>query len=179
MGWEGAAMADFDVSAFQPRVLLARPPDAPRQWSTDGSLVFLDISGFTQLSDQLARRGREGAEDLVSTLVRTFTLLLAASDDGGDVLKFGGDALLIAYTGPEHERRACHSAYMMQRLMRVVGNVQLTGARARLRTSIGINSGTIHYLLPGVEQQDLVVTGATVTEVLAMESAADAGEILV
>ena len=172
-------MTDFDVSAFQPRVLLARPPDAPRHWSTDGSLVFLDISGFTQLSDQLARRGREGAEDLVSTLVRTFTLLLAASDDGGDVLKFGGDALLIAYTGPEHERRACHSAYMMQRLMRVVGNVQLTGARARLRTSIGITSGTVNYLLPGVEQQDLVVTGAAVTEVLAMESAADAGEILV
>jgi class 3 adenylate cyclase/tetratricopeptide (TPR) repeat protein len=172
-------MADFDVSAFQPRVLLARPPDAPRHWRTDGSLVFLDISGFTHLSDQLARRGREGAEDLVSTLVRTFTLVLAASDDGGDVLKFGGDALLISYTGADHERRACHAAHMMQRVMRVIGNVQLTGARARLRTSIGIHSGTVDYLLPGAEQQDLVVTGAAVTQVLAMESAADAGEILV
>jgi class 3 adenylate cyclase/tetratricopeptide (TPR) repeat protein len=171
-------MADFDVSAFQPRVLLARPPDAPRHWRTEGSLVLLDISGFTQLSDQLARRGREGAEDLIATLVRTFTLLLAASDDGGDVLKFGGDALLISYTGPEHERRACHAAHMMQRVMRVVGNVQLTGARARLRTSVGIHSGTIDYLLPGIEHQDLVVTGAGVTKVIAMESAADAGEIL-
>jgi class 3 adenylate cyclase/tetratricopeptide (TPR) repeat protein len=171
-------MADFDVSAFQPRVLLARPPDAPRHWRTEGSLAFVDISGFTKLSDQLAQRGREGAEDLVATLVRTFTLLLAATDDGGDVLKFGGDALLISYTGHLHERRACHAAYMMQRVMRVIGNVQLTGARARLRTSIGIHSGTFDYLLPGIEHQDLVVTGAGVTEVLAMESAADAGEIL-
>jgi len=169
----------FDVGAYVPRVLLARTPEAPRHWRTEGTLIFVDISGFTKLSDQLARRGREGAEDLVSTLVRIFTVLLSASDDGGDLIKFGGDALLVSYTGPGHERRACHAAYMMQRVMRVIGNVQLTGARARLRMSIGVHSDVFDYLLPGTGHQDLVVVGPGVTRVLELEGVAEAGEILV
>ncbi|MEU4418716.1 adenylate/guanylate cyclase domain-containing protein, partial [Nocardia salmonicida] len=156
-------MAGFDVGAYVPRALLARTPDAPRHWADEGTLLFADVSGFTRLSDQLARRGHEGAEDLVSTLVRVFTLLLSASDDGGDLIKFGGDAMVIHYGGPDHERRACHAAYMMQRVMRVVGNVELTGARARLRMSIGVHSGRFDFLLPGHAQQDLVVTGGAAT----------------
>lgn len=129
-------MVGFDVGAYVPRVLLARTPDAPRHWRDEGSLVFADVSGFTRLSDQLARRGHEGAEDLISTLVRIFTMLLSASDDGGDLIKFGGDAMAIHYSGPHHELRACHAADMMQRVMRVIGNVELTGARTRLRMSV-------------------------------------------
>lgn len=176
---KGVPVGRFDVGAYVPRVLLARAPDDPRHWSSDATLVFVDISGFTKLSDQLARRGRQGAEDLVSTLVRIFTLLLSASDDGGDVIKFGGDALLVSYTGPDHARRACHSVFMMQRMMRVVGNVELTGARARLRMSVGVHSGTYDFFLPGDEHQDLIVMGPAVSTLLEMESVAEAGEILV
>src|SRR5438045_3745462 len=110
-----------DASAFVPRLLLARSADAPRQWQVEGTMALVDISGFTKLSDLLARRGRQGAEDLVGTLARIFTLLLSASDDGGDVLKFAGDALLVLYEGPQHVERACHATYQMQRLIRVVG----------------------------------------------------------
>lgn len=172
-------MAGFDVGAYVPRVLLARGPDAPRHWSSEGTLVFIDISGFTKLSDQLARRGREGAEDLISTLVRIFTLLLSASDDGGDVIKFGGDAMAIHYTGPHHVQRACHAAAMAQRILRVAGNVQLTGARARLKMSVGVHTGRFEFLLPGADHQDLVIAGADVTRTLELEGVADAGEILV
>lgn len=172
-------MAGFPISAYLPRLLLARGPQAPRQWSVDGTLMFCDISGFTRLSDQLARRGREGGEDLVRTLVRIFTVLLSSSDDGGDVLKFGGDAMAILYTGNDHQRRACHAAYVMQRVIDVIGRVELTGARAKLRMSVGIHSGTIHLLLAGDSQQDLLVLGRDVTRTLELEGLADAGEILV
>lgn len=172
-------VAVFDVGAYVPRVLLARSPDGPRHWSEDGTLVFADVSGFTRLSDQLARRGHEGAEDLISTLVRIFTLLLSASDDGGDLIKFGGDAMAIHYSGPDHERRAAHAAMMMQKVMKVVGNVELTGARARLRMSVGIHSGRFDFLLPGGAHQDLVVAGTGVTTTLELEGAADPGDILV
>ncbi len=175
----GRPVAVFDVGAYLPRVLLARTPDSPRHWHTDGTMIFADISGFTKLSDQLARRGREGAEDLISTLVRVFTLLLSASDDGGDLIKFGGDAMAVVYDGPDHERRACHAAYMMQRIMGVIGNVELTGAKTKLSMSVGIHSGRLDFLVPGVEQQDLIVAGATVTRTLELEIVADAGEIVV
>lgn len=171
-------VAGFDVGSYVPRLLLARPTDAPRHWSEDGTLVFADISGFTRLSEQLARRGREGAEDLISTLVRIFTMLLSSSDDGGDLIKFGGDAMVIHYGGPDHARRATHAAYRMQQVMRVIGNVELTGARTRLRMSVGMHTGRFDFLLPGHEQWDLVVTGAGVTRMLALESAAGPGEVL-
>ena len=174
-----APVAGFDLSAYLPRMLLARPADAPRHWREDATLAFVDISGFTKLSEQLAARGREGAEDLVSTLVRIFTLLLASSDDGGDVIKFGGDALLLCYTGPDHQQRACHATYRMQRMMQVVGHVVLTGARTRLRMSIGVHSDTFDFFVPAGVQQDLVVTGSGVTRVLELESAAAPGQILV
>src|SRR3954449_221213 len=91
----GGAVGPVDLTPFVPRLLLGRPPSAPRHWQVDATMAFIDISGFTSLSEQLARRGRVGAEDLVSTLTRIFTLLMSATDDGGDVVKFAGDALLV------------------------------------------------------------------------------------
>jgi len=62
----------------------------------DGSLLSADISGFTALSERLAGMGRAGAEELTDLLNRCFDDMIAtASAFGGDVLKFGGDALLI------------------------------------------------------------------------------------
>lgn len=171
-------MTGFDVAAYVPRMLLARPADAAGHWTEEGTLLFLDITGFTRLSDQLMRRGREGAEDLVSSLVRIFTLLLSASDDGGDVLKFGGDAMLILYTGPDHARRAVHAAHQAQRVLRVVGRIETSGARTTLNMSCGIESGRFDFLLHGRLQRNLVVTGPSTTRVLELERHAGAGQVL-
>jgi class 3 adenylate cyclase/tetratricopeptide (TPR) repeat protein len=164
---------------FVPRLLLDRPADAERHWHSDSTMAFIDISGFTTLSEQLARRGRVGAEDLVSTLTRIFTLLMSATDDGGDVVKFAGDALLVKYDGPDHALHACHAASAIQRLLAVVGNVRLAGARARLRMSVGVHTGRFEFLLTGEEQQNLVVCGPALDRVLELQDAASAGEILV
>src|SRR5687767_3181682 len=62
----------------------------------EGTLVFVDISGFTALSERLATRGKVGAEELTFAINHCFGLLLAdAARFGGDLLKFGGDALLL------------------------------------------------------------------------------------
>jgi class 3 adenylate cyclase/tetratricopeptide (TPR) repeat protein len=168
-----------DAAPFVPRLLVSRPPDAARRWSAEATMVFVDISGFTSLSEQLARRGREGAEDLISTLTRIFTLLMSATDDGGDVIKFAGDALFVMYDGPEHALHACHAATAMQRLIRVVGGVRLAGARARLRMSVGIHTGTFEFLLTGNDQQNLVVCGPDLDRLLALQDRAKAGETLI
>ena len=57
------------------------PTDILRE--VDGSLAFVDISGFTQLTERLARRGRVGAEEMSDTLNATFAALLAAAYDDG------------------------------------------------------------------------------------------------
>ena len=42
----------------------------------EGSVAFIDISGFTQLTEKLARRGKVGAEEVSDTLNTIFTQLL-------------------------------------------------------------------------------------------------------
>jgi class 3 adenylate cyclase len=82
--------------------------EATQVLAIDGTCVFVDISGFTKLSEHLARRsGREGAEQLADAIGRCFErLLTVAYGHGGSLLKFGGDALLLLFDGPEHVERA-------------------------------------------------------------------------
>ena len=69
----------------------------------DATCCFVDISGFTALSERLARRGRIGAEELTEVLNHVFGRMLGiAYGKGGSLLKFGGDALLLLFTGDDH-----------------------------------------------------------------------------
>ena len=140
----------------------------------------MDISGFTKLSEGLARHGRVGAEELTSTIDTCFvTLLDLAVANGGRLLKFGGDALLIYFSGPAHEARACRAAVEMRRALRVVGRLTVLGQKVSLRMSVGIHSGVFHFFLIGDSHRELLVTGPSASTVVSMEAAADAGEIVV
>ena len=85
--------------------------------------MFIDVSGFTKLSERLARRGgREGAEQLADAIGGCFEpLLTVAYAHGGALLKFGGDALLLLFEGEAHVARACRSAVDMRGRLREVG----------------------------------------------------------
>ena len=86
------------VRQYLPRVLLSASPPARGWWQCEGTLLFSDVSGFTALSERLARHGKVGAEEMVNAISTVFTPLLTEIDaHGGDVLKFGGDALLTFF----------------------------------------------------------------------------------
>ena len=52
------------LDRYVPRVLLRRllSDSGDAVVTHDGTLVFVDVSGFTKLSERLARSGKEGAE---------------------------------------------------------------------------------------------------------------------
>src|SRR6187455_235566 len=102
-----AAQAVDTLAPYVPRLARDWPVGTVAR-ELDGSLVSVDLSGFTALSERLAAKGRAGAEELVFLISSVFDGLIgAAAERGGDVLKFRGDALLILFDGPEHELRAC------------------------------------------------------------------------
>ena len=73
----------------------------------DGTMALVDISGFTRMSERLARHGHVGAEELTEVIDGTFGRLLpAAYAFGANLLKFGGDAQLLLFTGDDHHLRA-------------------------------------------------------------------------
>jgi len=81
-------------------------PDALHR-ELDATLVFVDISGFTALTERLAKKGKIGAELMRDTLDGVFRALLdEAYEWGAGLLKWGGDALVLLFDGPLHEKRA-------------------------------------------------------------------------
>ena len=165
---------------LQPAWAAAEPGPAHRV--VDGSLLMFDITGFTPLTERLARRGREGAEELSNLLDAVFSrLLTVAEDEGGDLLTWGGDALLLLFDGPHHGRRAARAAVRMHRALGHTGRAATSIGRVRLRASAGVESGPVHLVLAGDPAVHRMVAplGPTASGVIRLEHAAGSGEVLV
>ncbi|HEX3805825.1 MAG TPA: adenylate/guanylate cyclase domain-containing protein [Gaiellaceae bacterium] len=146
----------------------------------EASLLGLDISGFTALSERLAERGKLGAEELITLISRCYSGLIdTAARYGGDVLKFRGDALLLLYHGERHEERAALSALAMQAHIAGAGRSESSVGPVELAMSSGLVSGACHLFLLGTHQRELVVCGPAASLTLELEDAAEAGEVLV
>jgi class 3 adenylate cyclase/tetratricopeptide (TPR) repeat protein len=170
------------LTAYVPRILgdwLTTSPERNHR-AVDGTLVFADISGFTRLTERLSRLGRVGAEEMSDALNATFTQLLGeAQADGADLVKWGGDAVLLLFEGPQHAARAARAAYRMRGRLRTVGRLTTSAGHARLRMSVGVHSGTFHFFLVGDPDlhRELIVCGADVSTVAETEAQANAGQI--
>jgi class 3 adenylate cyclase/tetratricopeptide (TPR) repeat protein len=175
------------AAAYLPRLLLGSLAEAEAASSTsieplDGTLMFADISGFTALSEKLAAVGKEGAEWLTNIINGFFERLLGIANElGGDNLKFGGDALLLFFSGEGHAQRAVASGLEMQRSIQRHGLVRLEAGRVRLSMSIGIHSARFWGATagdPALRMQHLILgeDGATLAKV---EGAASHGEVLI
>ncbi|MGI9609301.1 MAG: hypothetical protein ACR2NL_03300, partial [Acidimicrobiia bacterium] len=72
-----------------PGAVLSRLEREGQSWAeVDGTLCFVDISGFTALSEKLATQGRVGAEELTEVLSRVFGEMLdLVANRGGVLLK--------------------------------------------------------------------------------------------
>src|SRR5437660_5365689 len=72
-----------------------------------GAGLFADISGFTPLTETLARElgPQRGAEELTGHLNRVFHALIAQLDRfGGHVIYFSGDAITVWIDGDDGAR---------------------------------------------------------------------------
>jgi class 3 adenylate cyclase/tetratricopeptide (TPR) repeat protein len=127
----------------------------------------------------LARLGPLGAEQLTELLDHVFGHMLAvAYEKGGSLLKFGGDALLLAFARDDHPRLAVEAAVAMRRALgeaRVVTGV----GRVELRASMGLHTGMLHLFRTGSVHRELLVAGPDCSTTILLERRAGSGEIVV
>ena len=173
------------LQPYLPRLTLQWLADDPTALhrAVEGSVVFVDISGFTKLSEKLAKLGRVGAEEMADAINTCFADLLArAYVEDGMLLKFGGDALMLLFTAdpaPDHAARAARAAHGMRSRLRTVGKLVTAGGKVDLRMSVGVHAGTFDCFLVGGSHRELLVAGPAATQVVTMEGTADAGEIVI
>lgn len=168
------------LKPYVPRLLVEWVREAPEipYHAREGTLAFVDISGFTALTEQLSQRGKIGAELLRDTLDPVFKSLLdEAYEWGAGLLKWGGDALLLLFDGPGHPQRAVRAMWELQRTIDRVGRIRVAGGTVVLRMSVGVTTGTIEFFTAGSVHRELLIVGPTATETVQMEAIADAGEV--
>src|SRR5215471_17322593 len=171
-----------ELVSFVPRLTIEWLRSTPEQrWlEIDGTLAFVDISGFTAMSEQLSSLGKSGAEEVTDVMNTTFSALLdRAYELGGGLLKFGGDALLLLYQGEEHALRAARAAFDMRTTLRAIGRPRTSAGAVHLRMHAGLHTGRFQFFLVGESHRELLVTGPAATRTVEMETASEADEILI
>ena len=171
-----------DLRRHVPPITLVWDDEVPGALSrvVDGTLVFADVSGFTALTERLSRRGRIGAEEIVDTLNRVFgPMLRISATRGGELLKFGGDALLFLFRGDDHPQQACDAAVEMRTALREAAGTPTSVGRLSLSMSVGVHSGDVALFLVGSPTRELLILGPAASATAQAEKVANAGEIVV
>ncbi|MGZ4439757.1 MAG: adenylate/guanylate cyclase domain-containing protein, partial [Gaiellaceae bacterium] len=167
---------------FLPRLTLEWLAEHPeRLWlERDGTLAFVDLSGFTAMSERLSALGRAGGEEVTDVMNATFARLLAeAYAFGGGLIKFAGDALLLFFDGPDHALRAAAASVALRDALAEISRPQTSAGEVELRMHVGVHSGRFLFFLVGESHRELLVAGPGATRTVEMEATSEAGDILV
>ena len=132
-------------------LLVTQPAIDPREQIQRMSAVvlFADVSGFTPLTEALARNGRRGAEELTQILNAYFSEMITLLEmHGGAVCKFGGDAALAIFPYPSAQRasvtrRAVQCAHAMQAAMADFAQIRSSVGKFSLAMKIGLARGPV------------------------------------
>ncbi|MDT4961674.1 MAG: hypothetical protein QOF87_1321 [Pseudonocardiales bacterium] len=148
-----------------------------------GAAIFVDISGFTPLTEALAIElgPQRGAEELTAALDAVFGPLLTELDRyGGDVIYFSGDAV-TAWIDGDDGQIAVACAFAMQRVMAHVGlRTTPSGREVRIGLKVAVAVGSARRFVVGDPDVQLidVLAGALMDQLADAEHCARQGEVV-
>src|SRR5919202_5567743 len=135
------------------RLALASGVDLPQR--TSGAALFADVSGFTPLTEAMARElgPKRGAEELTKQLSSIYGALIAQIERyRGSVITFSGDAITCWLDGDDG-RRAVACGLAMQQVMRQFAAVQTpAGSTISLAIKVSIAVGPVRHCRVGDPQ---------------------------
>ena len=180
-------MSAEDLLPYLPPPLVRRfqadpvPVEEPELTVMHGAALFADISGFTPLAEELARRGPQGAELLAEALNAYFGELIAViSGHGGEVVQFAGDALLGLWSATEPLKLAVsRAAGCGLAVQRALGDRVVLDQR-RLPLRVGVGAGSVLSIqVGGVEGRWLwLVAGEAIDQLGPAERQAQPGQVV-
>jgi class 3 adenylate cyclase/tetratricopeptide (TPR) repeat protein len=174
--------AERELVPYLPRVTLEwlRTEPGSRHRALEGTMAFVDVSGFTAMSERLAPKGRFGAEEVTDVMSATFARLLGvAYENGGGLVKLGGDAMLLFFDGDDHARRACSAAWGMRDSLRALGPLRTSAGDVELQMHVGVHTDAFDFFLVGQHHRELILAGPGAVRTVEMEELASGGEIAV
>ncbi len=172
------------LRSYVPNILQNRialdptPPTKPFTQLSQAAVLFVDISGFTALTEEFAARGPSGAED-ISAILNDFygQWISIITKYGGDIIKFAGDGLLVIWSGDLE--KACQLAVQTALEARATLENFRAGDRS-LHMRIALTAGPIALAgLGGIfNRWEIVVTGDPIEQISRAQDALPPGMII-
>lgn len=149
--------------------------------------LFVDVSGFTAMSEALGKFSRVGDEEISSILGDYFgPMTEIAMSYGGDIAKFAGDGMSILFpytsrTSTTVPLRAVSCALQMQKEMERYQTIRTSAGTYRLAIKVGVAMGRVLSLTVGdpAVRLEYVVAGNVLDQAAEAEQRAEAGEVMV
>lgn len=176
-----------ELSKFVPeavKALLEQNPNATEleKHTVEVSVLFLDIAGYTRLSEQLDPKQ---LNRLVQTYFGSFLEIIHAHH--GDVNETAGDGLMVIFqsdrAAPDHALNATRAAFAIRQQTQAL-NEEATGLAQPIQLHMGINTGEALVgatkLGGGAAQRwTFTATGPTTNVAARLAAFAGEGEIVV
>lgn len=134
------------------------------------------------MNEKLSRLGKEGGEIMADILNEFFDRMLTTADRWDGIhLKYGGDAMLLLFTGRGHAHRAVRAGLDMQEAMADFIGLNVVNESFELRMRIGIHSGRFYSASIGEPAGLLhyLITGKDVNRTAQVEPLAEPDQVVV
>jgi tetratricopeptide (TPR) repeat protein/class 3 adenylate cyclase len=144
--------------------------------------MFIDITGFTAMTQVLMNNGKEGAEVLANVINRVFTPAIEIIyEHGGFVSSFAGDAFTTIFrSNSVAVVEALSAAVRLQGLFLDESNQQTKFGSFVLSMRIGLSHGPVTWRIITHEQQNAFLFGGeAIRRCTGNKQYADSGEVIV
>ncbi len=148
--------------------------------------MFVDISGFTPLTEALMQQEAEGADTLSLLLNQLFQPVIAnIYAQGGFVTHFAGDAFTAIFEGNQTDRVAALSISIRQsfeatpsRLLRDVPSVFTAFGNFKISVRIGLSYGIVEWGTVGFDKKMPYFKGTAIQRATLAQQAAQPNQIV-
>ena len=169
------------LRSFLPLELLAKiygsSGNRPAAVEFPAAVLFVDVSRYTALVEQMARRGQEGLEKIPDLLSRSYARCAEQiCDRGGEVIYMAGDSLLAYWAADANELGTAVRAAASCAEAICIDRSDLSGSAAREKgpaLHVGVGAGTLWAAaLGGQPIWNLVAGGEAVIQATRSQTAA-------
>jgi len=177
------------LASFVPRLIVERANQAPElvaaatEQPVQAAVLFADIAGFTALTEDLARGGAAGAEELTRILNLYFGQMIdIVARHGGDIAKFAGDAMIALWpvSKPEDLPRAVYQvaacSLLLQRQLHAYEVVP--GRRLAMKLAVGVGEVKVQHVGGVFDRWETILSGAPLGQVGIGNDHAHPGDII-
>ncbi len=150
---------------------------------TRGAALFADISGFTPLTEALARElgPQRGAEELTRHLNLVYDAIIGELNRyGGSVISFSGDAITCWFDGDSGLFATACALSMQQTMQRFTSVALPSGQTLALAMKVAVSTGAARRFLVGDPSLQVIdaLAGAILDQLAAAEHQAGKGEVV-